>query len=110
MAISVNALYICYFGLREPLVHSQVLPYLRELVAEGVRVSLLTFEPDLKRRWNAVAFAQWKGRLQGEGIDWHALPYHRRPTLLATLYDIASGAWYAARLARRTRIGIFHGR
>ena len=24
------ALYICYFGLREPLVQTQVLPYLRE--------------------------------------------------------------------------------
>ena len=38
-----RTLYLCYFGLREPLVQTQVLPYLRELVAGGVRVSLLTF-------------------------------------------------------------------
>ena len=41
----VHSLYICYFGLREPLVQTQVLPYLRELVAGGVKMSLLTFEP-----------------------------------------------------------------
>ena len=44
------ALYICYFGLREPLVQTQVLPYLRELARGGVRMSLLTFEPDRKRK------------------------------------------------------------
>jgi glycosyltransferase involved in cell wall biosynthesis len=29
-----TTLYICYFGLREPLVQTQVLPYLRELVRQ----------------------------------------------------------------------------
>ena len=37
----MRTLYICYFGLREPLVQTQVLPYLRELVRDGVGVYLL---------------------------------------------------------------------
>jgi hypothetical protein len=48
----VKTLYICYFGLREPLVQTQVLPYLRELARGGVGVSLLTFEPDMRRAWD----------------------------------------------------------
>ena len=105
-----GSLYICYFGLREPLVQTQVLPYLRELVAGGVRMSLLTFEPDLKERWNDDAVAHWKQRLAEEGIDWSLLEYHRRPALPAKLYDIAAGAWRAARIARQRQITIFHGR
>src|SRR6266513_2010611 len=85
----VRSLYICYFGLREPLVQTQVLPYLRELVAGGVRMWLLTFEP---QRWSAAAAAEWRERLRAEGIEWHMLPYHKRPTLPATLYDVARGA------------------
>jgi glycosyltransferase involved in cell wall biosynthesis len=100
----MRALYICYFGVREPLVQTQVLPYLRELVAGGVEMSLLTFEP---RRFDP---AEWRERLRAEGIEWEALPYHKRPTLPATLYDIARGAFRAASIARRKRIDIFHGR
>ena len=110
MTDSVGALYVCYFGIREPLVQVQVLPYLRELAAGGVRVSLLTFEPDLKRHWTTESVAEWKGRLRRQHIQWHLLPYHRRPTLPATLYDIAAGAWRAAAIARREQVGIFHGR
>lgn len=110
MTDSVRALYVCYFGIREPLVHTQVLPYLRELADGGVHISLLTFEPELTRHWNAGSIAGWKDRLQRQGIHWHLMAYHRRPTLPATLYDIAAGTWRAAAIARREQIGIFHGR
>jgi glycosyltransferase involved in cell wall biosynthesis len=106
----VRALYICYFGIREPLVHTQVLPYLRELADGGVRVWLLTFEPDLKRHWTAGSIAEWREALQRQGIHWDLMAYHRRPTLPVTLYDIAAGAWRAAAIGRRERIDIFHGR
>src|SRR5436305_4884004 len=99
-----HALYICYFGLREPLVQTQVLPYVRELVAGGVRMSLLTFEP------RPFDHDEWRERLRADGIEWHALRYHKRPSLPATLWDIFAGARFAARLARRERIEILHGR
>ena len=51
----LRALYICYFGLREPLVQTQVLPYLCELAGGGVEMSLLTFEPEATRRWTPAS-------------------------------------------------------
>ncbi|HEV8434029.1 MAG TPA: glycosyltransferase [Thermoanaerobaculia bacterium] len=100
----VRSLYICYFGLREPLVQTQVLPYLRELTARGVEMSLLTFEPE------PFDQAEWRERLRREGIAWHTLRYHKRPTLPATLYDIVRGAFRATSIARRGKIRILHGR
>jgi hypothetical protein len=38
---AVKTLYLCYFGLREPLVQTQVRPYLRELARDGVEVYIL---------------------------------------------------------------------
>jgi len=110
MTIRGRALYLCYFGLREPLVQTQVLPYLRELVSGGIQMSLLTFEPDLKKQWTAASIAEWRQQLRGEGISWHLLSYHKRPTLLATLFDGIAGAFCAVRIARREQIDIFHGR
>jgi glycosyltransferase involved in cell wall biosynthesis len=100
----VRSLYICYFGLREPLVQTQVLPYLRELRAGGVEPSLLTFEPE---RFDET---EWRERLRGAGIPWYTLRYHKRPSLPATLYDIVRGAFRAASIARRQGIRILHGR
>lgn len=106
----MKTLYICYFGLREPLVQTQVLPYLRELARGGVAVSLLTFEPDMRRVWDEAATREARASLDADGIDWVALPYHKRPSALATLYDILAGAWKAARLARRRGIDVLHAR
>lgn len=110
MTTRARALYLCYFGLREPLVQTQVIPYLRELVARGVGMSLLTFEPEMKTRWTAESIATWRQRLRDAGIEWHMLPYHKRPSLPATLYDIVVGGWKAAAIARRENVAVFHGR
>ncbi|MEK6374323.1 MAG: glycosyltransferase [Acidobacteriota bacterium] len=100
-----GALYICYFGLREPLVQTQVVPYLRELAKGGERMSLLTFEP---RPWSEEAATEQRVRLRAAGIAWHVLPYHKR--LPAKIYDIVRGAFRAAAIARSEGIDIFHGR
>jgi len=109
--MSLRTLYLCYFGLREPLVQTQVLPYLRQLSASGeVKVFLLTFEPDKRRTWTAQEEADWRARLARDGIRWFSLPYHKSPSVLVTPYDILNGAWTAARLARRHRIDVLHAR
>lgn len=106
-----RALYLCYFGLREPLVQTQVLPYLRELSRGGrVEVFLLTFEPDERRAWTQQARKEQREKLAAEGIRWHTLPYHKRPSALVTPFDILAGAWTAARLVRRHAITILHAR
>ncbi|HMF55938.1 MAG TPA: glycosyltransferase [Pyrinomonadaceae bacterium] len=103
-------LYLCYFGLREPLVQTQVLPYLRQLVTGGVNVNLLTFEPRSIHEWPEREREKQKQELEGEGINWFWLPYHKRPSLPATAYDILAGACMAARLARRYHLDVLHAR
>ena len=106
----LRTLYVCYFGLREPLVQTQVLPYLRELAAAGIEVYLLTFEPPLQSSWDPKTRAVVQSQLAAEGIKWSALGYHKRPSLPATLYDIANGAFQIVRLVRRNRIDVVHAR
>jgi glycosyltransferase involved in cell wall biosynthesis len=108
--MSTRTLYLCYFGLREPLVQTQVLPYLRKLAEAGLRVSLLTFEPQLKERWTLEELEAERSRLEGEGIRWHWRAYHKRPSLPATLYDVAVGARLAAKLLRRGETEVLHAR
>jgi glycosyltransferase involved in cell wall biosynthesis len=108
--MATRTLYLCYFGLREPLVQTQVLPYLRKLVEAGVGVSLLTFEPRLRESWTREGLEAERGRLAAEGIRWHWRAYHKRPSLPATLYDVAVGARLAARLVRRGEAGVLHAR
>lgn len=119
-----KSLYICYFGVREPLVQTQVIPYLRELLRPRPRdaaappyqggelneISLLTFEPEFKTKWNAAELAEMRERLLAEGIDWHYLPYHKRPSAVATAWDIFRGAVRVWRLNRRKRFDILHCR
>lgn len=107
---SVRTLYVCYFGLREPLVQTQVLPYLRQLKSENVRVSLLTFEPRLNETWTPDEIAKQRAALSAEGISWHCLKYHKWPSLPATIYDMAIGTWAMLRIMRREGVDILHGR
>lgn len=105
-----KTLYLCYFGLREPLVQTQVIPYLKEILKSGIEVALLTFEPDLKNAWSREQIEIERRRLAAEGISWHCLPYHKRPSVPATIYDVFSGALFAARLSRKEKIDVFHAR
>jgi glycosyltransferase involved in cell wall biosynthesis len=105
-----KTLYICYFGLREPLVQTQVLPYLREIRKGGIEVSLLTFEPEFRKAWSKAQIIEGRERLATEGITWHCLPYHKRPSVPATVFDILNGTRYVVGMARREKIDVFHVR
>jgi Glycosyltransferase len=114
-----NTLYICYFGVREPLVQTQVLPYLREIgrgdstaetprrEEEKIKISLLTFEPN-RGDEDLVEFERVRAELAAEGIEWVWLPYHKRLSAIATAWDIFRGAFYIWR--RIGRFDVLHGR
>ena len=106
----VRTLYVCYFGLREPLVHTQVLPYLRKLVSAGIEVHLLTFEPKFRQTWTAQQITEQQTSLRVEGIKWTCLPYHKSPSLPATLFDIATGTRSVLQIMRREGVTILHAR
>lgn len=106
----MHTLYLCYFGLREPLVQTQVLPYLREIQKDGIKISLLTFEPNPKEMWTAEQIETERKKLADEKIEWSFLTYHKRPSAPATLYDVLCGAYFTWKLTRREQIDVLHAR
>ena len=106
-----RVLFISYNGMLEPLGQTQVLPYLRELGKRGVRYTLLSFERDSAfTDEGRMSCLELKRRLQEDGIDWHWLRYHQRPSLPATMYDVLAGIRCASRLVRQHRIEMVHAR
>ncbi len=106
----MKTLYLCYFGLQEPLVQTQVLPYLRELAATDLEVHLMTFEPQMHSRWTAQALEDTQVSLERDGIRWSTQRYHKSPSVPATVYDLIAGALAAVRLVRRYGIDVVHAR
>src|SRR4051794_9573068 len=103
----LRALYLCYLSLDDPLVQTQVVAYLRGLAAAGNRIHLLTFETARLTRERRRALRR---ALATDGIRWHGLRYHKRPSLPATVFDALAGATYAALLMRRHRLDTLHAR
>jgi len=106
-----RVLFISYNGMLDPLGQTQVLPYLRELAKRGVRFTLLSFE-------RARAFTpegeakceQLRRELQTQGIEWHWLRYHQRPSVPATIFDVLAGIRKAGVLVKRNQIEMVHAR
>ncbi len=106
MPETLRSLYICYLSLEDPLVQTQVVAYLEGLARLGHRIHLLTYEPQL----DAGRRSALRAELEGRGIVWHSLRYHKRPSLPATAYDALAGALLATRLVRRHRLEAVHAR
>ncbi len=102
-----RSLYICYFGVREPLVQTQVIPYLRELAKDGHEISLLTFEA---REFTPDEVQETAAALSSQGIEWHRLKYHKRLSVIATAYDILRGSLFVRSFVNSRRPDILHGR
>jgi glycosyltransferase involved in cell wall biosynthesis len=106
---SLDAVYVSYWSLNDPLCLSQALPVVRALVADRRRMGLVTFE---QCPWSLAEplREETRRRLQFEGIIWVPLTYHKRPRILATLYDILHGTWTCWRIGARRGVRLFHGR
>ncbi|HET9525871.1 MAG TPA: glycosyltransferase [Pyrinomonadaceae bacterium] len=106
-----RVLFISYNGMLDPLGQTQVIPYLRELAQRGVQFTLLSFE-------RAAAFVgegvrkreELRRELRQQGIEWHSLRYHQRPSVPATMYDVIAGIRKGKSLIKRNRIGLVHAR
>lgn len=103
----LRALYVCYLGLHDPLVHTQVVAYLAGLSARGHVIHLLTFETGRLTRKRRRSLRR---QLSSQGVIWHGLRYHKRPSLPATLYDVVCGALVSTYLMRRHRLALLHAR
>ena len=103
-----GVLYVSYDGMLEPLGQSQVIAYLERLAGERC-IHLLSFEKpedwaDRDRRERS------RSRLRSAGIHWHPRRYHKRPSALATAWDIGIGTISALWLVLRHRLRIVHAR
>lgn len=103
-----GVLYISYDGMLEPLGQSQVLTYLERLAVDR-SIHLLSFEKAAD--WSgAEAKAKVQSRMDAAGIRWHPRRYHKRPSALATAWDILIGIVSGLWLVLRHRLRIVHAR
>jgi glycosyltransferase involved in cell wall biosynthesis len=102
-----NILYISYDGMTDSLGQSQVLPYICGLSELGYRFSLISAE-------KAHRFEEGKARIeeicQQYNIDWHPLPYTKKPPVLSTIKDVRNIRQTAERLHREKNFAIIHCR
>ena len=104
----MSILYISYDGMLEPLGQSQVLAYLKRL-ADGRVIHLISFEKAVD--WAKVAERELLARdIATSGIVWHPLRYHKRPSALATAWDIAVGTGMGLWLVLRHGLKVVHAR
>src|SRR5688572_7801975 len=97
-----RVLFISYNGMLDPLGQSQVIPYLRELAKRGVRFTLLSFERAKAFEPAGIAQCQQlREKLASQGIEWHWLRYHQRPSVPATIFDVFAGLRKASSLVKR---------
>jgi glycosyltransferase involved in cell wall biosynthesis len=103
-----SVLYISYDGLLEPLGQSQVVGYLSRL-AEDHQIHILSFEKKADRQ-DVRRVGDMRSQLQDRGIKWTSLAYHKRPSALATAFDVALGIFVGVWIVFQKRIGILHVR
>ena len=104
--MGTRVLYVSYDGVTEPLGRSQVLEVVKGLADAGVDVTLLSFE---KREFDAER-ASVARELAGRSVRWLPRRYHKRPSALATLFDVAAGVATALLAWPRARFTIVHAR
>jgi glycosyltransferase involved in cell wall biosynthesis len=102
-----NVLYLSYDGMSDPLGRSQVLPYLTGLATRGHRITLMSFEKPERSAEERAAVARI---CADAGISWGPLPYHKRPPLLSTLYDVREMRRLATRLHKERNFDLVHCR
>ena len=103
----MNALYVCYQSISEPLTQTQVVAYLEGIAMAGNGIVLLTFEPTALTSEETI---RWRGLLRQKGITWYWIRYHKRPTAPATAWDICAGVFCGLRLIRRHSVSMVHAR
>ncbi len=101
-----SVLYITYDGITDHIGQSQVAPYLVGLAARGHRITLLSAEKTDK----TAIIEKYKTIFSENNIDWHYLPYTKRPPVVSTVWDIYKMLRKARQLIKKNDIQILHCR
>lgn len=107
----INSLFIAYYGIEEPLIQSQGIPYLRELSKYGINFTILSFQKKIySKEKEKEIFQKIESQLKEYGIKWYHLRYHKRPSLIVTPLDILCGFFYSIYIILKERIDVLHPR
>jgi glycosyltransferase involved in cell wall biosynthesis len=87
----ISTLYISYDGMLEPLGQSQVYQYLAKLALDSaLDITLISYEKPLD--WaNSKLRNAIQDKMKSANIHWIPLTYHKRPSAIATAFDIFHG-------------------
>lgn len=100
-------LFISYDGMTDPLGQSQVIPYLQGLSKKGFQFHLLSCEkPEAYEKNNESV----KKLLDGYSIEWHPIPYTKKPPVLSTLKDLINLRKKARQIHQQHAIDMVHTR
>ena len=103
-----SILYISYDGLTEPLGQSQIIAYIEKL-AEEHEIFVISFEKPFDLT-STDHFTKIHNRLTNVGIKWIPMKYHKKPTVIASMYDIFRGIFVATYISKKNNIKILHAR
>ncbi|MEO6188637.1 MAG: glycosyltransferase [Ginsengibacter sp.] len=85
MSTGKNILFISYDGMTDPLGQSQVIPYLIGLTKCGFHFTILSSEkPASYDRYKDQIASQ----LKAYSIKWYPIPYHKKPPVISSVYDV----------------------
>lgn len=101
-----NILFLSTDGLTDQLGQSQIIPYLIGACHKGHVVTIISLE---KSSRNAEVDLL-KQQLRAQGIVWYPLPYHNKPPVMSTVWDLFSMYRLSRRVVKTKSIQIIHCR
>lgn len=100
-------LFISYDGMTDPLGQSQVIPYLEGLTEYGYEFTILSCDKPKK-------YAEYKdyiiNLLKPYPIKWVSIPYHKKPAVLSSVYDMMMLKRKASQLYAKEKFDMVHTR
>ena len=102
-----NILFISYDGMTDPLGQSQVIPYLIGLTRYGYQFTILSCEK--QQRFNLYKM-EVVNLLKPYSIKWVSIPYHKKPPVISTIYDVYQLKKKTKQLHAKERFDMVHTR
>ena len=100
----MRSLFISYDGMTDPLGRSQVIPYVAGLAGLGHEMTILSAEkPGTETHPIASLLASRK-------ISWEHIPYHKKPPILSSVFDLSRLARKAEALHEKNPFDVIHCR
>ena len=102
-----NILFISYDGMTDPLGQSQVIPYLAGLTKYGYQFTILSCEKPAR-------FVKHKSYVESllkpHNIKWAFIPYHKKPPVFSSVYDVMMLKKKASQLHKQEKFDMIHTR